>query len=302
MTIFDKATLAFQSMKLKSILVIATKTFLIALLVSQIGCTTFDKSKIDNLNKNKVVKIGHAGSGFNSLIPFNSNPSNSYKSLFKALVENKADGVEVDIQMTADDRFVLYHDKKLGSQTNTKGCISEMSYLELLNVKYKLGFPLDSLIGLMKSMDEFPYLHLDIRNYSECLTLAENEVRELQLIKQLIARLNSFDVPKSKVMIISLSKPLIVEALRLNCPYLISLEEVVNFDSGLEWVKSNHLNYLTIKRDLLSKDKSKKAHEAGVQIVTFGAKSKNGNKKLLQLNPDFIQSNNLGALNELLAD
>ncbi len=51
-----------------------------------IACTTFDKSKLDNLNQNTVLKIGHAGSGFSSWIPFNALPSNSYKSLYEALV------------------------------------------------------------------------------------------------------------------------------------------------------------------------------------------------------------------------
>ncbi len=215
--------------------------------------------------------------------------------------------------MTADNQFVLYHDRKLDTKTNTEGCIGNMNYEELLSIEYKLGLPfdffqseriigLDTLISLMKAQSQFPFLHIDIRNYSVCLTAIENQERELELIKVLIMKLNSLNIPEDKVMLISLSKPLILEAMRLDCPYTMSLEEVGSFDSGLAWVLQHNLKYLTIKPDLLSAEKSKNAHQNGVQIITFGAKSKSGNKKLLNLNPDVLQSNNLTALNDLLGD
>jgi len=284
---------------------------LVILLFSFLACVSFDKSELNNLNNNDVLKIGHAGSGFSSWIPFNPYPANSYNSLRKAIVDNKADGIEVDVHMTADGEFVLYHDNKLESKTNQKGCISELNYNEILGAQYQLGLPfdwfqsetvigLDSLISLMKAQKEFPYLHLDIRHYSVCLTASETRKRELILIKRLMEKLESLEVPKQKVVLVSLSHEVILEAKRLNCPYELSLEETADFMHGLNWAKKQKLDYLTIKPDLLTAEYSKIAHSQGIKVITFGAKSKSGNKRLLKLNPDVIQTNNLKALGELL--
>lgn len=275
------------------------------------ACVSFDKSELNNLNHQEVIKIGHAGSGFSSWIPFNPYPANSYTSLRKALVEQKANGVEVDVHMTSDEEFVLYHDNKLDSKTSLKGCIGELNYDAILKTEYQLGIPfdwfqseqiigLDTIIKLMKAEKDFPFLHLDIRHQSVCLTPEQNLERQLIVINRLINKLIDLEIPRQKVVLISMSRELILEAKRLNCPFELSLEEVGDFQRGLDWVKNQHLNYLTIKPGLLTAEKSAIAHEAGVKVITFGAKSRSGNKRLLKLNPDVIQTNNLNALKSLL--
>ena len=288
-------------------------TSLVLIILNFNSCVSFENSELDNLNDDKVLKIGHAGSGFSSWIPFNPYPANSFTSLQKAIVENKADGVEVDVHMTADGKFILYHDNKLESKTNLSGCISELKYNDIVKANYQLGAPfdwfqsekiigLDSLILFLKQQKQFPYLHLDIRHYSVCLNQEENYQRSTKMIKSLIGYLKSFGIPTNKVVLISLSHEVITKAKELKCPYELSLEETANFEEGLEWVKKMQLPYLTIKPGILSAEQSSSAHKAGIKIITFGAKSKSGNKRLLEVNPDVIQSNNLEALNSLLLE
>ncbi|MEQ8624198.1 MAG: glycerophosphodiester phosphodiesterase [Vicingaceae bacterium] len=275
------------------------------------SCVSYDKSELENLNDNAILRIGHAGSGFSSWIPFNPYPANSFTSLKKAIIEQKADGVEVDVHMTADGQFVLYHDNKLESKTNLTGCISELNYNDVVKAEYQLGAPfdwfqaekvigLDSLIQFLKQQKPFPHLQLDIRHSSDCISIEENRQRRLAIIGKLIETLNAQNVPIEKVLLISLSKDVIEEAKKLNCPYALSFEETTSFEQNFEWVKEMNLPYLTIKPSLLSAEHSAIAHEAGVRIITFGAKSKSGNKRLLKLNPDVIQTNNLNALGDLL--
>jgi len=90
-----------------------------------ISCYDFDASEIENLNDGEVLKIGHAGLGFHRWYPFNPLPSNSFKSVLSALEDFNSDGVEVDVQLSADNVFVLYHDRELNTKTNLKGCIAQ---------------------------------------------------------------------------------------------------------------------------------------------------------------------------------
>ena len=275
------------------------------------ACTTFDKSKIKNLNDGVVQKIGHGGSGFTSLIPFNSSPANSMASIKKALIENKADGVEVDVHMTADGKFVLYHDMELDSKTNLKGCIETLNYKEVVGKEYKVGFPYDifqsekiigmiDLVDLCKELNQFPFLHFDLRNYSKCFTAEENNEWEIKFYHNFIKFLQEERVPSEKMLLISQRRTFLKFAKAQNCIYPLSLEEYGTFDEGLIWVKENGINYLTFKPEKLSVEKTALAHKEGVQIITFGGKSTSGNKTLLGLNPDYIQTNNLNTLQKLL--
>ena len=141
------------------------------------SCASFDSSKLDNLD-GKVQIIGHAGSGFASWFPFNPYPSNSLISIQNALDEG-AEGIEVDLHMTSDKQFVLYHDGKLDSKTDQTGCLSDYTLEELKQIDYQLGFPFDlfhseKLIGLEDLIMELNKrggdydLHLDLRHHSEC--------------------------------------------------------------------------------------------------------------------------------------
>lgn len=293
---------------------------IIYLILALVGITlfifrvNFDTTQLKNLNDGEVKIIGHAGLGFSSLVPFNYLPSNSYASLSEALIEYKVDGVEVDIHMTKDRKFVLYHDTRLDSKTNLKGCIETMNLEELVQAEYKLGFPYDlfqseqvisfkKLIDLLKEQDEFPLLQLDIRNSSPCFEKEENWTWETEMLRRLIEQLNEWEVPKEKVLFISVAKSLLQEAKAINCPYRLSMEIVEPFEKGLAWALEHEINCITIKpKLLLNKENTAIAHQHGIEVITFGAKSKSGNKKLLELNPDMIQTNNIEALQELLED
>jgi len=272
---------------------------------------TFDKSVIQNLNGGEVGIIGHGGLGFAGLFPYNHYPANSYTSLSKALEEYKAEGVEVDVHMTLDGKFVLYHDGKLDSKTELSGCIESYNYKDIIGVEYQLGFPydmfqsekiigLEALIKLCKEQEEFPFLHFDIRNTSLCLGEVENGEWEKNFIRLFIQRLDELELPKEKLLIISNSYRFLEHAIDLNCPYPLSLEVVVSFKEGVQWVLDRNIDIITVKPRLLTAEGSALAHSNGIQIITFGAKSKSGNKKLLKLNPDIIQTNNIVALQEQL--
>ena len=272
---------------------------------------TFDKTSLENLNGGEVQVIGHSGVGFASLFPFKYFPSNSYGSISKVLDEYGAYGVEVDLHLTADKQFVLFHDGKLDNKTKLSGCTGDKTLAELTQTNYELGFPFDwfqseRIIGLAELIDslhkrkEFPMLHLDVRNWNECNTPQENGVLEGEIAVELIKLLNAKKVPANKVLIISLSQNLLLKLKELKNPYPVSFEIVGEGPQFLEWAVEYGVQSITVKPRLLTKEMSNKAHGAGLEVITFGAKSKSGNKKLLELHPDVIQTDNIPALKELM--
>lgn len=272
---------------------------------------TFDKSELDNLTNGELMVVGHGGVGFSSWLPFKYFPSNSYGGLFKALNEYKVDGIEIDIHLTADGKFVLFHDGKLDGKTDSVGCTGSKTLLELTTTNYELGVPFDwfqseriigfeELIDSLRTREEFPFLHLDIRNWNECNTPLENSVLEKNTASKLIQFLIYKEVPIEKILIISLSQVFLDELKAQNNPYPVSFEIVGRELEFLQWAIDYGVESVTVKPKLLTKELSKKAHQAGIKVITFGAKSKSGNKKLLELNPDVIQSDNIPALKDLM--
>src|SRR6187455_1958541 len=115
------------------------KLLLISILFT--GCSNDDLDP--TVKNNSIIIIGHAGSGFNYLfMPFNPYPTNSFKSLKNALADG-ADGVEVDVQMTADLQLVLYHDNTLESETDLNGYVIHANSKNVIGANYHCGFPYD---------------------------------------------------------------------------------------------------------------------------------------------------------------
>lgn len=75
-----------------------------------------------------VQTIGHRGSGDSS--EENPLPENTLPSVLAAM-ENGADGVEIDIQLSADGVLVLMHDAEVDGTTDGTGCVNALTVEEL---------------------------------------------------------------------------------------------------------------------------------------------------------------------------
>lgn len=288
-------------------------TFIVSalLLFSFTSCIRFNKAELKN-STGDVKIIGHAGSGFASWYPFNPFPSNSYASIQKAL-KNGAHGIEVDVHMTVDNQFILYHDDQLHTKTAAEGCPSQHTLADLEKIPYKLGAPfdwfhsetlfsLDRMVDLLIANGGDYDLHLDLRNHSACHDADWDLAWEKEMVKQLHLKLQSLNISADRVYIITYSQRMLSEAMRLELPYHLSFEIVGNLDNGIAWAKKNAINKLTIKPKLMSPELGSVLSNQGFEVITFGAKSKWGNKKLLEYHPHIIQTNNIPALTDLLKD
>jgi len=75
-----------------------------------------------------AANIGHRGTGVTK--PGNPWPENSLASFLEAVAEG-ADGVELDVELTADGQLVVMHDDTLDRTTTCGGCVSEWALGEV---------------------------------------------------------------------------------------------------------------------------------------------------------------------------
>jgi glycerophosphoryl diester phosphodiesterase len=282
--------------------------FLVSLFT--VSCTTIGKEEIDNLNEGEIMVIGHAGLGFPSVVfPFNPYPPNGFAALQKAM-EYGADGLEIDVQMTKDSVLVLYHDNTLESNSSLEGCIRNMTWAELENTPYQLGhfydmfhedeiIRLDSLLKWAATLPVYPNLQFDMRVYTECN--AEDPNKGFDVFAEVfVNELNRFQVPKEKVRIISKNKAFLLDLINEGSVYPLSCEITGRLDESVDWVLEVGIPSVTIKPKLLTKEIVRALHDKGLEVITFGSKSYSGNVKLVELNPDIIQTNNVEALEQIL--
>lgn len=114
-----------------------------------------------------VELIGHAGSGLtNTTNPFHDN---SMESIAYAMQFNEIQGVEIDIQISADTTAWLMHDMQLAVETTGEGCVSESSDVYLSSIRYKT-LEKEALIRLKDVPNLFVNKHLilDLRGKEGC--------------------------------------------------------------------------------------------------------------------------------------
>jgi glycerophosphoryl diester phosphodiesterase len=123
------------------------RLYLLILITIFVGCSE------DQLQKDSYRVIGHGGAGFDQAnSPY---PPNSLASIQQAVDLYGADGVEVDIQMTRDSQFVLFHDEYLQRSTSLEGKVEEYTLDQLEGTLYRFGpHPKESIISLRTLISE----------------------------------------------------------------------------------------------------------------------------------------------------
>lgn len=60
---------------------------------------------------------------------------------FSEAVRRKADGIELDVQLTKDGEIVVIHDEKLGRVSNGSGWVKDHTLKELRKLNFNKTFP-----------------------------------------------------------------------------------------------------------------------------------------------------------------
>ncbi len=276
-----------------------------ALTLASTGCRKPDIHNIKNLNNGKIMIIGHGGSGFQSVI--NPLPTNSAASVSKALDELEADGVELDVQLTADKQLILYHDARLESQTNCKGCISEQTAADVLPCTYKYKFPAkptpeNSLLHLNDVLSKYaakqkkPVVFLDTKVFNECNPGNLPDPTEFaKAISTIIGRYKAQDW----VHVESSSTELLLALQQLDPQVKLSYY-TKSIDTGIATAAKYKFDSITTFNNVISKEQIKNAHEKDLKVIVLGVKSYKGLREAIDKYPDAIQTDNIPRLKRML--
>lgn len=257
------------------------------------GKNKVDLSQIENLNGNKITPFGHAGMGIASQYPINT-----FESIQSALALG-AGGVEMDIQMTKDSVLVLFHDKTLQEQTDLEGMIYEQNWADIKDAIYKNPpfaeykiISLDQLFESIKNKKDYIF-SLDFK-------LHEDDHPDSYILRHWNALIKVLDKH-------DMADHVFVESRRKR--YLEKLQELrpdlklfylQEFERGFEYAKMRGYYGMIMPTTTITAEQVKEAHDAGLRISLFGLLTKNENLDAIEKSPDFLQTDKVKYLVNIL--
>jgi glycerophosphoryl diester phosphodiesterase len=265
------------------------------------SCKKEEKRNIDNLNGGRISIIGHAGSGFASLN--NPVPENSMTSIKQALELYGAEGVEVDVHLSADRNFFLYHDSFLNSCTNFQGCIHSYSTDDLKNCIYnntqeKLA-SLEECLQYCTSQKNNSGIFIDTRLTVSC----ENKLDYYQFIKEYAESLYALIIKYKAESWVSVESgdPDFLNLIKSKSDKIgLFLDGTI--PENLHSVLENNFRGIVISNRHCTKEQLKEAHSKGVRVCIFEAYTRGEIKDAIEKSPDIIQTDNIKLLKLLLQE
>jgi len=254
-------------------------------------------------NQKKAAIIGHAGSAFFSpLNPFNPLPPNSMASLLKAMNDG-AEGLEIDVQLSQDGVPVLFHDEKLAGMTSGQGLIGHLPAVKLIGLPYTGGFfyelfhnekvvSLEDLLKKLAAYPEKPDLHLDLRNYSN--------LPPHDYARTLMPVLRQYAYPAHKLWFVTEDEKLLAAFRELEPQAFFLLDMDKPYEESLKIVLDHKLHGVVASSQLIDAARMKELRQHQLQVVLFGGKARSSIYNMLLLQPDAIEVNNVAAMHEMI--
>ena len=239
--------------------------------------------------KHPPLILGHGGSGIRSAYHLNS-----LESIHRAFAY-PIDGIELDVQITADTVLVAFHDSTLEINTNCKGRISEMTLENLRACKQSTWFnetSISTVEEIIDSVDGNMIFSLDLKQ-----TFVKPERLRRSYIQQLASLIQTY--PRHQFLFespdIQILNEIRTESQSAN---LFLLTEDV--DIAVETARSNGLTGLSVNLNAITLHDMEKIKNQNLQIMLWGTGSVLSNRDALNLEPDIIQTDDIESIMKLL--
>jgi glycerophosphoryl diester phosphodiesterase len=235
--------------------------------------------------------VGHAGAGLSiEHAPYHDN---SYESIHYALDMQGVNGVEVDVQISADGTAWLFHDPELKKESNGSGCIGDATDAYLSSLHYS-GFGEEKLLRL-RDID-FPFatreLYLDIRPLNHCTGMEVDVDAIIEGIKNALP-----NAPVKGISVIVLKPEWVEPFAAQGWDVYYEVEHFADYmdaDASLLGQTAG-----LCMRDVLSKNDIVSVHAISKKVMIFDVRSPHKVRDLLKKDADIILADDLkGALIE----
>ena len=227
-----------------------------------------------------VQVIGHAAAGLDlDRTPF---PGNTLEAIYYA----KSLGIkhlELDVQLTKDNRFVLYHADVLDLHTNSTGCVHYKT-LEEIKAIHHIGHQNIAIPELLEvDFSGFNTVYLDLRDYKPC------EDFQLHNLELMLEQFNLFRSMHDQLRIVVVAKRTqFLNAFRTNgfevCFEAHSFEALLSADENHDYP-----SYI-IRNRQISKEQVSIMRAKNKEIIIFDIKSRAGNISAMQKGPDYVMT------------
>lgn len=271
------------------------------------ACQKADLSAIENLRGNEIGIIGHGGMGF---LSSNVNlPSNTFEGIQKAVEGYQATGVEVDVQLSRDGALVLYHDSRLQTLTDCVGCVYQYDVEELEDCRYVAGFntqhfneqylvQLTAVIEHFKDRQPRPYVFLDLKTSPDCPHTFDNS-SFLDTFANSLQELFSLYECQDWVIVESADFSFLKKIQNTTPDVKLSFFTVMD-ETAIELAAENDFFGLSANFGNASRQTIRQAHEQGLMVTLGILKIRRDAIDMIEMSPDFIYTDNIPLLQEVL--
>lgn len=250
---------------------------------------------INNLNNNEITILGHGGMGMG-----NTYPMNTYESILKCL-NLGSDGSEIDVQMTKDSVLVAYHSYDLSDRTNMAGVINDLYWIDIEGAYYNSApylnyslITLDELFSNIENIQEYKFT-FDCKLYSNNNNLNQFYGSYVNAITNIISKYNLHN----NIYLESQNETFLKMLQQADENYKLFIYPS-SFESGLEIALDLELYGITISTDNITEAQIEIAHDNNLLVAIWNTQSEKENEEGVRKNPDFIQTDEVKDLVDLL--
>lgn len=237
--------------------------------------------------------LAHRGGGYCEF------PENSLEAARFGL--RKLDGIEVDIQISKDRTLWLSHSAdftQCGKYDLNCFCETRDEQIIKIDSCFGVSYRFSKLEDIFKLMtDSFPhsYLALDIKAWEPCKFTSLDIMGVLNATAEEIIKLSAkYDLDK-KIMVESEVATFLNFIKKRNNKIGCYLTTLGDFERGMLLALKAGYDGLSFKygfKEIITADHIKLLHKKGLKIQVWTFDTEEQINKVLQLNPDFIQTNN----------
>lgn len=232
---------------------------------------------------------GHAGESiYKSRSKY---PPNTVESINHA-IKLDVDGVEVDVQMTADFQLVAFHDGFLEENTDSDGCINSKNFSELANVKvYKSDYGISLLKDVISEpLNKGVSVMLDIKHYNYC---SETEFDFTDFNDALNLVLVDFTPEQRSLITINCRQYYLLSSIT-DPNLLISFESDLP-ETAIPLIIDGQMDMLCIKLNSVNQAIIDELNLKGIQSCIYNIKTNGEINRALELNPNWVISDNISS-------
>ena len=247
------------------------------LIVVLVGCSAQDASN--------TLIIGHGGAGQKA-----EEPMNSRASMERALGYG-VEGVELDVQLSADSVLVAYHAQDLGELTSCDGLINSLTWNELRNchVVSRSGesFAIVRLDSLLSGLAQ---KRPDIDITLDCKLFAAGEWWPyLRTYARAIVALNRIP-PIQGHLNVECQVDAFLLLLQSEQPYIPLYRYATDMEEAIWRAVTSHFHGIVVSNDRANREQVRMAQELGLEVTLFGVGGRWSHFIAMRKGPDRLQT------------